>query len=79
MQDSKIQRQLYSASIIMICTALSGIVAEIKNTKTEQNSSASDNHKQSYVSNRQLETYASNIAKVVKWRFHDSKDVGFIH
>lgn len=77
--DSKFQRRLYSAPIITICTACSGIVGEIKNTKTEQNSSASDNHKQFYVSNRQLETYASNIAKVVKWRFCDSEDVGFIH
>lgn len=76
---SKFQRQLYSAPIIIICTACSGIVGEIKNTKPEQNRSASDNHKQSYVSNRQLETYASNIAKVVKLKFRDSKDVGFKH
>lgn len=77
--ENKFQRQLYSAPIIMICRACSGIVGEIKTTKTERNSSASDNHKQFHVSNRQLETYANNIVKVGKWRFRDSKDVGFMH
>lgn len=76
-RDGTFQRARYSAPIITMCTACSGIVGEIKNTKPEQNRSASDNHKQFHVSNRQ--TYASNMAKLVKRRFRGSEDVGFTH